>query len=460
MAADHPLYAEYYASGKARRQVCHRVEQADVTLAPGRDPVAMLAASSDGRVPELIPLRHGRMLASPFAFFRGMAMMQAADLASRPASGIDIQLCGDAHLMNYGFYASPERTLVFDINDFDETHPGPWEWDVKRLATSLVLAARSRGFSEAAAGETVRQAVQTYRHRTHHFACMGQMDIWYSRISFDNLLDMAQEPALRDTLLKLAERARNRTNERLLPKITADENGQLRLRDAPPVLFHGGEDAPIRSESWPSGADWREQADAMLHSYRTTLKEDRAELVRRFRLVDLAFKVVGVGSVGTRCLVALLQDSYDAPLFLQLKEARASVLEPFTRGSIHSNQGRRVVFGQRLMQAASDLFLGWTRGPDGRDYYVRQLRDMKVTIAPEDFSVETLTAYGQACAWALARAHAKSGGRAAEIAGYLGQTSRFEDALVQYARRYADQTESDYERFRQAVRDGRLQADA
>ncbi|WP_051229497.1 DUF2252 domain-containing protein [Paludibacterium yongneupense] len=458
MAADHPLFAEYYAKGKARRQICHRVDQAEVVLAPGRDPVAVLAASSQGRVPELIPLRYGRMQASPFAFFRGMAMMQAADLANRPSSGIVLQLCGDAHLMNYGFYASPERNLVFDINDFDETHPGPWEWDVKRLAVSLVLAARSRGFSEVAAAEAVRLAVRTYRHRTHHFACMGQMDIWYSRISYGDLLDMAQDPALRETLLKLAERARNRTSERLLPKITADENGLLRLKDNPPVLFHTGDTTLIRSVTWPAGSDWREQAEAMLQTYIGTLKEDRAELARRFRLVDLAFKVVGVGSVGTRCLVALLQDSYDTPLFLQLKEARASVLEPFTQGCIHGNQGKRVVFGQRLMQAASDLFLGWTRGPDGCDYYVRQLRDMKVTIAAEDFSVETLTAYGQACAWALARAHSKSGGRAAEIAGYLGQTSRFEDALALYATRYADQAEADYESFRRAVRDGVLPA--
>ncbi|VEB45683.1 Uncharacterized protein conserved in bacteria [Chromobacterium violaceum] len=289
-----------------------------------------------------------------------------------------MQICGDAHLMNFGFFASPERQLVFDINDFDETHPGPWEWDIKRLAVSLVLAGRSRGFDAPAAREIVLRLAGTYRRRIRAFSQMSQLDLWYCRVGFEQLLSQATDEGMRQQLNKVAGKARNQTQERLLPKMADLEGGGLRLRDNPPVIFHlDDHNSPLAAcDDW-LGEDSRAKIQRMLDSYIDTLKEDRRELLQRFRLVDAAFKVVGVGSVGTRCLALLLQDDYDQPLFLQLKEARPSVLESFTQPCVHGNQGKRVVFGQRLMQATSDLFLGWTQGADGRHFYMRQLRDMK-----------------------------------------------------------------------------------
>ncbi|QEL57471.1 DUF2252 domain-containing protein [Chromobacterium paludis] len=459
MATVHHLkYEQHYAAGKARRQSCPRARQAECALAPQRDVIAMVESTSEGRVPALAPLRYARMRVSPFTFFRGTAMLQAADLAAAPNSGIRLQICGDAHLMNYGFFASPERQLVFDINDFDETHPGPWEWDLKRLAVSLALACRGRGFGEAAARDTVLRLAGTYRRRLRDFSQMSQLALWYCRVDFDQLLSQAAGEAMRQQLQKVADKARGQTQERLLPKMTESEDGALRLRDNPPVIFHlDSRDSPLAAcDDW-LGDDSLAKAQDMLDHYIATLKEDRRELLQRFRLVDAAFKVVGVGSVGTRCLVLLLQDDYDQPLFLQLKEARPSVLEPYTQRCVHGNQGKRVVFGQRLMQAASDLFLGWTHSADGRHFYVRQLRDMKAAPALETFSnAEELASYGQACAWTLARAHAKSGGCAAEIAGYLGQSDRLDQALADYAMAYADQVERDYAQFDAAIRSGRL----
>ncbi|UTH75516.1 DUF2252 domain-containing protein [Chromobacterium sp. IIBBL 290-4] len=458
MSVSHPKYEQHYADGKARRQDCSRTRQAECSLAKDRDVLALVESTSQGRVPTLAPLRYARMRVSPFTFFRGMAMIQAADLAAGPDSGISLQICGDAHLMNYGFFASPERHLVFDINDFDETHPGPWEWDVKRLAVSLVLAARSRGFAAEDAHAMVQRLASTYRRRTQVFSQMSQLELWYNKVGFEQLLSHATDEAMRQQLLKVADKARSQTQERLLPKMTESEDGALRLRDNPPVIFHLDEPgSPLAAcDDW-LGADSVAKVGGMLEHYIATLKEDRRELLQRFRLVDAAFKVVGVGSVGTRCLVLLLQDDYDQPLFLQLKEARASVLEPFTQQCVHGNQGKRVVFGQRLMQATSDLFLGWTRSDDGRHFYMRQLRDMKGAPALETFaSAEELASYGQACAWTLARAHAKSGGCAAEIAGYLGQSDKFDLALADYAQAYADQVERDYQLFDAAVASGRL----
>ncbi|POZ63204.1 DUF2252 domain-containing protein [Chromobacterium alticapitis] len=454
----HLKYEQHYADGKARRQHCSRARQAECSLAPQRDVVALVESSSQGRVPALAPLRYARMRASPFAFFRGTAMIQAADLAAGPDSGLRLQICGDAHLMNYGFFASPERQLVFDINDFDETHPAPWEWDVKRLAVSLALACRGRGFGDTAARDTVLRLASTYRRRLQAFSQMSQLDLWYCRVGFDQLLSRATDENMRQQLQKVADKARGQTQERLLPKMTDSEDGALRLRDNPPVIFHlDDHDGPLAAcDDW-LGADSLAKVQGMLDHYIGTLKEDRRELLQRFRLVDAAFKVVGVGSVGTRCLVLLLQDDYDQPLFLQLKEARASVLEPFTQLCVHGNQGKRVVFGQRLMQATSDLFLGWTRSADDRHFYVRQLRDMKAAPALETFAnADELASYGQACAWTLARAHAKSGGCAAEIAGYLGQSDKFDLALADYALAYADQVEKDYALFDAAIRSGRL----
>ncbi|MGL6071500.1 DUF2252 domain-containing protein [Craterilacuibacter sp.] len=457
----HPRFEELLAAGQARRLLCSRTSQALCSLASERDPVALVEATSAGRVPALVPLRYARMAASPFSFFRGLALVQAADLASQPHSGITVQACGDAHLMNYGFFASPERNLLFDICDFDETHQAPWEWDIKRLNVSLILAARTLGISDQAARGIVQAATGTYRRRMHEYARMSQMDVWYSKVSYDQLCASAPSDQLRQTLEKIGERARNRTHLRLLPKITADDGVTLRLKDTPPTLFHLHEANTLLPEDdqWLATPDSPTLIKPMMEQYLTTLKEDRAQLVRRFRIVDMAFKVVGVGSVGTRCLVILLQDDYDQPLFLQLKEARPSVLERFTQPCTHGHQGKRVVFGQRVMQAASDLFLGWTTGPAGRDFYVRQLRDMKASAQLESFDTETLRAYAQACAWTLARAHAKSSGQAAMIAGYLGNSGKFADSMAQYSILYADQVESDYDAFRRAIESGRLPVD-
>jgi uncharacterized protein (DUF2252 family) len=455
----HLQYEKRLAAGKARRESCSRTLQAQCLLSPQRDVVAMLRQTSEGRVPSLIPLRYSRMQASPFAFFRGMAMIQAADLAVTPNSGITLQTCGDAHLMNYGFFASPERQLMFDINDFDETHQAPWEWDIKRLAVSVVLAARNRGFSNSAARQAVCQLVGTYRRRMQEYAQMSQLELWYCKVGFEQLLTRATSDNIRQQLLKLADKARGQTQEKLLPKMTVLEDGSLRLRDNPPVIFHMQQQDQVwgNDEHWLGDGTPHDLLQPMLTEYSATLKEDRRTLLSRFRLVDAAFKVVGVGSVGTRCLVMLLQDEYDQPLFLQLKEARSSVLEPYTQPCVHGHQGKRVVFGQRLMQAASDLFLGWTTGPGDRHFYVRQLRDMKAAPALESFdSPESLAAFGQACAWALARAHAKSGGRAAEMAGYVGQSDKFDQAIASYAMSYADQVERDFAVFTAALADQRL----
>ncbi|TCW32998.1 DUF2252 domain-containing protein [Gulbenkiania mobilis] len=462
MDTPHPHFERLYAAGKARRKACSRSCQARFdTDRPDRDVIAMLRQSSEGRVPALIPVRYGRMQVSPSAFFRGLALVQAADLAAHPHSGITVQACGDAHLLNYGFFASPERTLLFDLNDLDETHPAPWEWDLKRLAVSLALAARECSLNEDAAREAVRRAVANYRARQAEFARMGQMALWYSRISHEALVRLAPTQALQDSLERLGEKARNRTHERLLPKLAEDEGGSLRLKDDPPVLFHVHEEGtPLPDDDqWLATGNWHALVEPMMTRYLATLKDDRRMLVERFRLVDMAFKVVGVGSVGTRCLVILLQDDYDQPLFLQLKEARRSVLEPYTQPCVHAHQGRRVVAGQQLLQAASDLFLGWTSGPGEREFYVRQLRDMKASANLEQFDAEALASYGEACAWALARAHAKGSGRAAEIAGYLGQGEPFDEALTTYALGYADQVEADFAAFRQAIRAGTLPAE-
>ncbi|MCP9758343.1 DUF2252 domain-containing protein [Aquitalea sp. S1-19] len=457
----HPRFEELFAAGQARRQLCSRTSQALCSLASERDPVALVEATSAGRVPALVPLRYARMAASPFSFFRGLALVQAADLASQGHSGIDVQACGDAHLMNYGFFASPERNLLFDICDFDETHQGPWEWDLKRLTVSLVLAARTMGISDLTARGIVEAASGTYRRRMHDYSRMSQMDVWYSKVSHELLYNSAPSDHLRRHLEKIGERARNRTHLRLLPKITADDGVTLRLKDTPPTLFHMHEADTLLpdGDQWLAAPDSLTMVAPMMEKYLSTLKEDRAQLVKRFRIVDMAFKVVGVGSVGTRCMVILLQDDYDQPLFLQLKEARPSVLERFTQPCVHGHQGKRVVFGQRTMQAASDLFLGWTTGPAGRDFYVRQLRDMKASVQLETFDAETLRAYAQACAWTLARAHAKSSGQAAMIAGYMGNSGKFADSMAQYSMLYADQVESDYDAFRRAIDNGRLPVD-
>jgi uncharacterized protein (DUF2252 family) len=435
-------------AGKALRDKCPRLAHGKVILGHGdkRDVVALIKASNEGRLEELIPVRHGRMLQSPFAFFRGSAAIQAYDLDRTPASGIDVQACGDCHLMNFGGFATPERTLVFDINDFDETLRAPFEWDLKRLAASFVVAARWRGFRRAQAREIAVQAVASYREAMRKRAGTGVLEGWYARITFDDLLALAgKDAALMGRVRKRIAEAREQTHEHVLQKLTSPVRGLPRIVDQPPLLFHR--------------KDVNERViTAFLKRYRETLPEERRILFDRFKVVDVAMKVVGVGSVGTGCYVALFLAAPNDPLFLQVKEARRSVLEQFTGRARVKHNGQRVVVGQRLMQSASDIFLGWSRGPRGRDFYVRQLRDMKVAPAVESQTPRVMRAYAGFCGLALARAHDKAGD-AAMLAGYLGTKGHFDQAIGDYAVAYADQVERDYATFVTAVRNGRLKSD-
>ncbi|MBM3116469.1 DUF2252 domain-containing protein [Jeongeupia naejangsanensis] len=443
--------------GKAIRDQVPRSSHTD-WVRRERDPVALIEASSEGRVPALIPLRYGRMSASPFAFFRGTSLLQAFDLQGSPDTGLATQICGDCHLMNFGVYATPERNLVFDINDFDETHPGPWEWDIKRLAVSAVLAARERGLSDKRAHELVRMLVQTYRIRMASYARMSEIELWCEKIGFDALKRSADDPEIAAWLDQNAAKARKRTHERLLPKITTEVDGTLKLVDNPPVIFHLNNEHSLLpdDDAMRQAADMLDIMQPSYAQYLNTLQDDRRLLLSRYRMVDIAFKVVGVGSVGTRCLVILLMDEHDQPLFLQLKEARESVLASVLPPAPYPHQGQRVVSGQRLMQGTSDFFLGWLVGPTGRHFYVRQLRDMKLSARLETYNAEMFESYLGTCGWTLARAHAKASGLSAEIAGYLGSSDTFDQAIADYALAYADQTEADYALFKQAIADGRL----
>jgi uncharacterized protein (DUF2252 family) len=414
------------------------------------DPVALIEESNVGRVLGLVPVRYTRMAPSPFTFFRGSAMVQAYDLRATPTSGVIVQLCGDCHIMNFGGFGTPERNLIFDINDFDETFPGPWEWDVKRLAVSLVLAARDRGFSKSVARDAVRATVASYRERLAEYAGFTPLDVWYTQLEFAALSAFFQRNADIFGGLQEAEQfARGRTSETAFPKLATVQNGRATIVDRPPLVYHFHEHV----------ADWDANIRSFFEEYRKSLSADRRLLFDRYRFEDLAVKVVGIGSVGTRCTMALfIADETDA-LFLQAKEARRSVLEAPGTKSPFADEGERVVYGQRLMQAASDIFLGWAAFPDSQhDYYVRQLRDMKVSVDIEKFRPGTLVDYGAICGWVLARAHAK-GGDGVAIAGYLGKGDRFDRAIARYAAAYADQVERDYEAFRAAIRSGRLQTE-
>jgi uncharacterized protein (DUF2252 family) len=386
------------------------------------------------------------MAESAFAFFRGAANLQAHDLKGTPSTGLTVQCCGDCHLMNFGGFATPERALVFDINDFDETLPGPFEWDVKRLATSFVLAARWLNFSAGDARRAVEAAVAAYRSSLERFAGMTVLETWYARITLDDLLkEYASDPKIVKMLQDSVAKAAQSTTEHVFHKITTVANGKPRIADQPPVLFHPN----------PSELDMERDVRPFFEGYKSTLAKDRAVLFDRFQIVDGAYKVVGVGSVGTRCFIVLFSGDQDDHLFLQVKEARRSVLEGLAGPSPFANNGERIVTGQRLMQSASDIFLGWSRGMHDRDFYVRQLRDMKIAPDLTGYSPRILAGYGRLCGRTLARAHAKAGD-AATIAGYLGTTSVFDEAIADYALAYADQVERDYESFRNAIRAGRF----
>ena len=432
--------------GKALRDDCPRTAQAEwEPRSKSKDIVKLLEESDQDRIPGLIPVKYQRMGVSPFTFYRGAAILQARDLANARVSGIMVQACGDCHLANFGGFASPERVLVFDINDFDETFPGPWEWDIKRLGASLVLAARDRGFSKSVADNTVRAAAASYRERMSEFADMKVLDVHYAQVSIDALKQhFRKDPDMSARLAEKQKQARSQNSEAVIPKLTAVVDGHRKIKDNPPVIYHMGEFT----------RDFEKQRLKFVEEYKKSLQPDRRHLYERYHYQDSAIKVVGVGSVGTRCYLSLLLADEDDPLFLQFKEARRSVLESPRRKSRYAHQGFRVVEGIRLMQAASDIFLGCAR-TRGHDYYIRQFRDMKVSAEVETFRQSTLIGYADMCGWALARAHAKSGD-AAMIAGYLGSSDQFDDALAKYSEAYADQAERDYETFRAAIRSGRL----
>jgi uncharacterized protein (DUF2252 family) len=438
--------AERVKAGKALRKQVSRSVHAEWKPAADRpDPIAVLRANSRGRLKELIPIRWGRMLASPFAFLRGAAAVMAADLAPTPVTGLRVQAGGDCHLANFGGFATPERHLVFDVNDFDETLPAPWEWDLKRLAASVVVAGRHSGIGDKASAGSAQAAVRSYREMMAHLAGMRALDVWYARLDLENPVGGAKDLVER-RLAGEAEKARRLTILHAFPKFMEMSSGAPRIKDDPPLIFHSHARDGVEAD-----------ARAFLLRFRKTLQPECRVLFDRFRLVDMAMKVVGVGSVGTRCAVALLLAESDDPLFLQIKEARASVLEPFAGKSPYSNQGERVVRGQHLMQSASDIFLGWSRDDKGRDYYCRQLRDMKVSISLDKIAVRELTDYAGWCGRALARAHARSGD-AATLAGYLGGNDMIDLSLAKFAVAYADQTEKDFEALQKAVKAGRLRA--
>jgi uncharacterized protein (DUF2252 family) len=452
--------ADRAARGKQLRAEVPRESHAEFDPAPGRDPIALLEEQAQTRVPELVPVRWGRMMSSPFAYYRGAALPMASDLATTPVTGLAVQACGDAHLSNFGVFGSAERRLVFDVNDFDETLPGPWEWDVKRLAASLEVAARGNGFSGKQRRAIIRTAVARYRQAMRRFAGMANLDVWYAHADMDELRQQFGA-TLTERQLKTVDKgiakARTRDSMQEVAKLTRLVRGRPQIISDPPLLV------PIEElvAADPREASIESSLGTLLGQYRRTLQADRKFLLDQFELCHVARKVVGVGSVGTRCWILLMlgRDTSD-PLFLQVKEAETSVLSRFAGASRHLNQGQRVVAGQRLMQAASDIFLGWQRteaGLDGRsrDFYVRQLRDWKFSVPIESMVPSGLELYGALCGWTLARAHARSGDRIA-IAAYLGGSDVFERAVAAFAAAYADQNERDHRSLADAVASGRI----
>ena len=468
----HPSVEERQAHGKEARDQTPPSSHTGWAAAPDRpDPVALLEEQNATREPDLIPVRHGRMLVSPFTFYRGAAKIMAADLAGTPTAGLQVQLCGDAHLSNFGLFASPERRLLFDLNDFDETLPGPFEYDVKRMAASFTIAARNNGYTKADTRAATQASVAAYREAMASFAEMGTMAIWYAHLSEDELMSAMRSAVAEASkskkgakaakrgekrVQKVTGKARTRDSLQALSKLAELVDGRYQIVSQPPVIIPARD---LAATYGLSAAAVERNLRQQFRAYRATLQDDRRQLLERFELVDVARKVVGVGSVGTRAYIALLQgrDQHD-PLFLQVKEATASVLEGPLQDSRHKQHGERVVAGQRMMQAVSDIFLGWTKGEDRtRHYYWRQLRDMKGSVEVETMVPAGLSFYAGICGWTLARAHARSGDPIA-IAGYLGRSDRFDRSITDFSQRYAEQNELDHEAFVKAIRSGRLEA--
>ncbi len=441
---------ERIALGKKLRVKFPRIKQGEYKPADNRiDPISILEEQAKTRLQDLVPVRYARMLASPFAFLRGAAAIMAADLAANSkTTGINVQACGDMHIANFGVFASAERNLVFGINDFDETLPGPWEWDLKRLVASIASAGRFFNASTIKIEESVMAAVKTYRKRVRQYAQMGNLELWYSTINENDILK-SLTPSARAGAEKIMSKARQRTHMQVLGKLTDLVDEKYLLKENAPFI--------VRETKTETGLSIKEALGLFLESYFSSLADDRKSILKQYRIVDAARKVVGVGSVGTRCwIIFLIGNHSNDPLFLQLKEAQPSVLEPYLQKSNYSNQGQRVVAGQRLIQGAPDIFLGWGE-QNGMQYYVRQLRDMKggVEFDPKKVKTEIMDQYSSLCAWALALAHAKSGD-AAMIAGYVGKSEELDEAMVNFAFAYADQTEKDYQALANAAKSGRI----
>lgn len=446
----HRALDERLAAGKARREQLPRKRHAQWKRPVDRaDPVETLLAQDGDRLPDLVPLRYGRMLESPFAFFRGAAAVMASDLAHTPATGTHVQACGDCHLMNFGGFATPERNVIFDINDFDETLPAPWEWDLKRLAASFVLAARSLGLSDSVGREAAEAAAHDYRKALRRLAPRNPLEVWYAKVTAEDMiapLPPARQKLARERVEAALERG---GSEMDFPKLASVVGGRAAIRDAPPLIFH-----PELSRD----PEFTPIVEKIFSDYRMTLQDDRRVLLDRYVVVDAAIKVVGIGSVGRRCWIVLLMSACNDPLFLQFKEAVPSVLEPFAGASAYRHPGQRVVCGQRLMQPVADILLGWvTAESTGKHFYVRQLRDAKIKPLIESFDAELLTLYAKACGAVLGRAHAK-GGEVGEIAGYLGRSAAFDESIGAFALAYADQAERDHAALKAAVRRGQVNA--
>jgi uncharacterized protein (DUF2252 family) len=441
--ADTPAASERRAQGKSLRETVSRDSHAGWKAPKDRrDPIDLLVESNEGRMAELIPIRFGRMMQSPFTFYRGSAAVMAADLATTAQSGLRVQACGDAHLLNFGGFATPERQIVFDINDLDETLPAPWEWDVKRLTASVVIAGQYLRLTETESARAAEATVRSYRQRMADYSSMRALEVWYDTIGIDDVMEVLDDRAREVVKQRLAKAEEKSSPEFVFPKLVEHRGSEPRFKEDPPLIFHpSAEMAPGVATAFR----------APLERYRASLPDHVRVLFDRYHLCDMAVKVVGIGSVGTMCAVGLWIAAEDDPLFLQVKEARASVLEPYAGKSIYENHGQRVVCGQRLMQSASDIFLGWSTGVTGRSVYMRQLRDVKISAMIEDWDVDMLREYGKLCGWALAKAHARSGD-AAKIAGYMGASATFDDAICEFAVEYADQNQRDYRAFIKAVR--------
>jgi uncharacterized protein (DUF2252 family) len=439
------------AAGKACRAKVPRKSHAGWKAHTGRpDPIDVLIESNNGRIESLVPIRYGRMMQSPFTFYRGAAAIMAGDLAHTPVTGIRVQACGDCHLLNFGGFATPERRLIFDINDFDETLPAPWEWDVKRLATSFVIAGRNNKLNKSDCRDAAAMAVRGYRERMIELADITALQAYYSSLDLESVVEMIQDPVLRKEEKKAIKKAVNKRScaEEVYPKLVDHAEGKPRIKDNPPLIYHSD------AQNDPT---WGEAVRERVQSYRTSLSDDRKVLFDQYRYIDEAVKVVGVGSVGTHCAVVLFLATDDDPLFLQIKEARMSVLEPYAGKSKYKNRGQRIVVGQRIMQAASDIFLGWKTDQQGRHYYIRQLRDAKIKPSVELYDASHLIEYAKVCGWALAHAHARSE-QSLLMSGYMGKSTTFDEATADFAEAYADQNEKDHAAMLKAVRSGRLKA--